>query len=101
MAVMLIFHAPDMNQGHYDSLRPAVNWEGEPPAGLLLHSCAFDEQGGCRVVDIWDNEGALHEFFGTRLMPAFQQLGLPEPPPPVILQAHNVDAYPGIAAHTP
>ncbi|MDQ3024286.1 MAG: hypothetical protein M3R04_07905 [bacterium] len=100
MAVMVIFNSPEMTLENYDSLRPIVNWEQDAPSGLLLHSCAFDESGGLHVFDLWESAEQMQDFFGTRLGTAFQQIGV-NPPPPLVLPVHNVDAYPGIEKHTP
>jgi len=100
MAIMLVFNAPDMTKEQYDALRPVVQWENNYPDGVLLHSCAFDEQGGLHVVDLWESPEQVHNFFETRLKPGFEQLGI-DPGQPAMYQVHNIDAFPGIEKHTP
>ena len=90
MPVMLIFTAPNMTEAQYDALRPVVQWESNPPAGLIVHSCAFDEQGGLHVVDLWQSAGEMQAFFETRLKPGFEQLGI-DPGQPLVMPAHNVN----------
>ena len=101
MAIMAVFDAPEITKAQYDALRPVVNWEQQHPDGVILHSCAFDAQGGLHVVDLWESEAKLSQFFQDRLGPGFAQVGV-QPPPPQIYAVHNIDAYPGIeAAHRP
>jgi hypothetical protein len=100
MAIMVVFKGDGMTRAQYDALRPLVQWESNRPDGLLLHACGFDADGGLHVTDIWESGAQAQSFFQTRLMPAFQQLGV-EAPPPAICEAHNIDAYPGIEQMTP
>jgi hypothetical protein len=79
-----------MDQAQYDELRSVVLWEDTPPAGLVLHSCAFDAQGGLHVCDIWESAEQMQAFFETRLKPGFAQLGL-NPGQPLVMPAHNVN----------
>jgi hypothetical protein len=100
MPVMLVLDAPGMTRDQYESLRPLVRWESEHPDGALLHCCAFDENGGVHVVDIWESREKPDAFFGTRLMPVMQEKGI-EMPQPSVYEVYNVDAFPGIEKHTP
>jgi hypothetical protein len=100
MAIMVVFSGPTMTREQYDALRPIVQWESNAPEGLLLHACGFDQQGGLHVTDVWESGEQAQGFFQSRLMPAFQELGI-NAPPPTICEAHNIDAYPGIEKHTP
>jgi hypothetical protein len=100
MAVMLVFNASDMTKEQYDALRPIVQWEKDPPEGVLLHSCAFDESGGLHVVDLWESPEHVQNFFETRLKPGFEQLGV-SPGQPQMYTVHNLDAFPGIEKHVP
>src|SRR5438552_15634365 len=100
MAIMAVFHGPDFTKAQYDALRKVVLWEQQHPDGVILHSCAFDEQGGLRVVDLWESEEKLNAFFETRLGPGFAAVGV-NPPPPQIYPVHNIDAFPACAQYTP
>ena len=100
MAIIVVFNGPEMTKAQYDALRPIVKWESDPPAGLQLHACGFDEAGGLHVSDVWETGEQAKAFFESRLMPAFQELGI-NAPPPTICEAHNIDAYPGIEKNTP
>ena len=40
----------------YENARKEVNWEGNPPPGLILHAVSFDNSGNIRVADVWESE---------------------------------------------
>jgi hypothetical protein len=81
----------------YESMKKEVDWEGDPPKGLIIHSSAFDESGNStNVVDIWDSEQDLNNFVSNRLIPVMQKHDIPIPPKPEISQIHNINAYTGI-----
>lgn len=98
--IMTMMHAPHITQAQYEALRPVVQWEQNYPEGLLFHACAFDEQGGLHVADIWESAQQMEAFFHSRLLPGMQQVGI-EPPPPNVYPVFNVDAFPGIEKLTP
>jgi hypothetical protein len=90
---MIIFNAPNMTQAQYDALRPVVNWETDAPDGLIVHSAAFDEQGGLHVCDVWESGEKMQAFIENRLKPGFMQIGL-DPGQPLVLPTHNVNTTP-------
>lgn len=100
MAILAIVHSAAITREKYDALRPKVRWEIEHPAGAILHSCAFDQQGGMRVVDVWESAEQMDSFFKTRLGPALHELNL-QPPQVEIYPLYNLDAFPGIEQHVP
>jgi hypothetical protein len=59
----------------YEEARQVVNWEGDVPDGAVLHVAGFDD-GGIRVVDVWDSEAQFNRFVESRLMPGVQQIGI-------------------------
>lgn len=88
MAVAMFMHWPGVTAEDYDALREPVNWEGDPPAGLLFHVAAFDQDGG-HVTDVWESEDAANSFFRERLFPEVQRQGRMQGQPDVtFVQAH-------------
>jgi hypothetical protein len=83
-------------QQQYDTLRPIVNWEGDPPEGLISHVAWFRE-GGMTIVDVWESSAKFDDFFEERLQPAIQQIGVQGQPATKWFDAH---AYfiPGVPA---
>ena len=75
--------APDQ----YDALRPVVNWETDPPDGLIFHTIWFRD-GGATVVDVWESREQFERFLAERLSPGFQQVGLSGEPHVKFYEAH-------------
>jgi hypothetical protein len=91
MAVLALVNSSEITREIYDAIRPAVDWVGNPPAGLIMHACSFDEQGGMHVADIWDSPESMFAFFESRLLPALQAQGVAAPDKPEIHVLHNLD----------
>ncbi len=97
MPVLVIFKGNGITKEMYETLRKEVDWEGNPPAGLIVHSSAFYEsENSTNVVDIWESEQDLNDFVNNRLIPSMQKNNVPIPPKPNIFQIHNINAYAGI-----
>lgn len=92
MAILVVFETPNISKKQYEDLRPVVKWETEHPAGIVCHSCAFDDKGAMHVIDVWNSEAELMNFFETRLMPGFKKLNI-TPPQPKIYPLHNLNVF--------
>ena len=63
MAILAIFTGNNVTKQMYETLRKEVDWEHNHPAGLILHSAAFDNSGNnVRVADIWESEEQLNNL---------------------------------------
>jgi hypothetical protein len=52
--------------------------------------CPRDE-GGWRVIDVWESEGAFWQFFDEKLLPAARELGQPPTEArPTFFAIHNM-----------
>lgn len=96
MAIVAVFHAPQITREQYEEVRQLVDWEGQPAEGGLLHVSAFDADGGMHVADVWESEEQMRAFFEQRLLPACQQAGIEPPVPELLLPVHNLNAYPAL-----
>ncbi|HTR72078.1 MAG TPA: hypothetical protein VMG80_00655 [Solirubrobacteraceae bacterium] len=76
MPVVLITTAPSRED--YEKLVDIVG-EGPPP-GCIVHT-ASEVDGGVRVVDVWESQQHVDDFFQTKLGPAFAQAGIEAQPP--------------------
>ena len=48
----------------YKTLRRDIDWEHNPPSGLISHSPAFNELGNTiHVADIWESKIDFHDSF--------------------------------------
>lgn len=70
MAIVLITSAPSREA--YEQV-VAIVGEGPQP-GCIVHT-ASEVDGGVRVVDVWESQQHIEDFFQTKLGPAFAQVG--------------------------
>ena len=96
MTNLAIHTGNGINKDLYENARKEVNWEGNPPPGLILHAASFDNSGNnIRVADIWESEDQWKNFSNTRLMPFMQKAKAP-PLKMEIFPIHNINALSGL-----
>jgi hypothetical protein len=99
MAILVINRGDGFTKDIYENARREVNWEGNPPRGVIFHAASFDSSGNnIRVADIWESEDQWNNFLNTRLMPYMQKAKVP-PLKTEIFQIHNINALPGIDSY--
>jgi hypothetical protein len=98
MAIHLLIRGDGLTKDIYENARKEVNWEGNPPPGLILHTVSFDNSGNLRVADIWESEDQWNNFLNTRLMPYMQKAKVP-PLKTEIFPIHNINALPGLDSY--
>lgn len=76
MAIGALFEVPGFTQDDYDAVVAAVG--DAAPEGAYFH-IAGPIDGGWRVIEVWDSEGAQRAFQAERLDPAFDAVGLERP----------------------
>lgn len=79
MAILVIAKGDGLTKEIYEKGRKEVNWEGNPPPGMIFHAASFDNSGNLRIADIWESEEQLNNFYNTRLMPYLQKVSVPSP----------------------
>ena len=94
MAIFVTSSMPGLTKEIYEQMRKDMNWEANPPAGMLCHIAAT-EGNGMRVATVWSGEQDFNNFVSGKLAPAFQKYNIPKPQPQ-ILQIHNVNTFPGL-----
>ena len=99
MAILLINRGDGFTKDIYEKGRKEVNWEGNPPPGIILHAASFDDSGNnIRVADIWESEEQWNNFLNTRLKPYMQKSNVP-PLKTEMFQIHNINALAGIDSY--
>jgi hypothetical protein len=98
MAIHLLIRGEGITKDLYENARKEVNWEGNPPPGLIFHAASFDNSGNIRVTDIWESEDQWNNFLNTRLTPFFQKAKVP-PLRTEIFPIHDVNAFSGIDSY--
>ncbi len=91
MAILVIGKGVGLTRDIYENGRKEVNWESNPPPGMIFHLASFDDSGNLRFVDVWESEEQLTNFMNTRLMPYLHKVNVPSPKG-VIFPIHNVYA---------
>ena len=98
MAILGIFTGQGFTKQMYEDLKKEVDWENNPPTGVILHAAALDNSGNIQVADIWESEQDLNNFSTTRLKAGFDKINAPMPKGE-IYQVHNVNAFQGIDSY--
>ena len=75
MATAMLMYWPGVTTENYEAARAEVGWEREVPDGAICHVAGFDE-GGLRVLDIWESAEQFQRFAEERLMPVTSKLGI-------------------------
>jgi hypothetical protein len=89
MPVVMRMEWPEVSAEQYDQARELVGWERDAPKGAIFHVSFFDE-GGFKVVDVWDSEADFQAFVDERLMPGIAQVGIEGEPRVTFTPAHAV-----------
>ena len=87
MAVLVTMNWKGITVGQYDAARIIVNWEGDTPAGSMIHTAAFTDSG-IRVIDVWESAESFQNFVDRRLMPGLHQLGVSDEPAVEVHELH-------------
>ena len=89
MAILIIHQGADWNQELYDqAMERVIPDQSNPPEGMVASFAAPGENGGWRVVDIWESEADWESFRNGTLIPGIQEMQGP-PFSSEISQLHN------------
>lgn len=86
--ILAIFRAPEMSKEKYDKVMEDLDAAGLSAVKTRSHHIMALASQGTVVVDVWDSQEALDEFFKT-LGPILIKNGI-NPPQPEILSVHNI-----------
>lgn len=76
MAVCLIVDNPDEGAEQFAKVMQHLGSSGPvPPTGASM-LVAGPVNDAWRVISIWDSPDSMRQFFGDRLAPAYQEVGL-------------------------
>ena len=57
----------------YDAVNRRLDFDNNPPQGLLSHAVAPMEGGGLRFWEVWESEEAMNRFEEEHLLPAMRE----------------------------
>jgi hypothetical protein len=90
----MLLDTPEGSQDTYQALTTKIFGSLQPdvlPDGLIVHIAGPREEGGWRVIDIWESGDAFWQFFDANLLPAALELGQDPPEPrPTFFAIHNM-----------
>jgi hypothetical protein len=75
MAVGIIFDGVGVSQDQYQQVFSEVIPNRHRPPGLLTHHAGPTEDGFC-VIETWESQDALQQFFRERLGQALERAGI-------------------------
>ena len=75
MAILAVFEATQVTQAQYDQVVKEVMPGDKPTEGLLYHVAA-PTPNGFRVVEVWDSQEALDNFFQRTLGQALKKANI-------------------------
>ena len=87
MAIAIVVDNPKGSQEIYDMVSEKLGLER--PVGGIFHAAGPSPNGGWRVIEVWESEENAKRFVKERLVPAFQAIGAPVPPPPEFWPVHK------------
>ena len=65
---------------NYDEISRRMGVQGDPPAGLIVHTAGTTGDGDFRISDVWETREAWEAFRDERLMPTVERV-ISELPP--------------------
>lgn len=71
MAVGVIFEGVGVSQAQYEQARDEISPDNQPPPGMLYHAAGPSENGFC-VIEVWESQEVLDQFFREKLGQALQ-----------------------------
>ena len=64
----------DRSTTNYDAITAQLDLDGSKPAGLIVHTAGWDEEGGVfRIFDVWESREHGEAFMRDRLRPLLEQ----------------------------
>jgi hypothetical protein len=94
MPVGMLLDTPEGSQEMYEALTTKIFGSLQPavlPEGLIFHTAGPRDEGGWRVIDVWESEDAFWQFFDAKVLPAAGELGQAPPESrPTFFAIHNL-----------
>jgi hypothetical protein len=83
----------DRSTTNYDAISERLQAQGQPPAGLLVHTAGFTGNG-FRIFEVWESREDYERFVEERLMPLIQEVAAADDrqPQQTIYELHGVMA---------
>ena len=96
MAVVMTMEWPGVSENDYLAVLKELQLDTNQAKGLLFHVATFVQDGGMRVVDVWESPEAFQTFSDQRIVSAVQKVGVSTQPKIEFHPAYNIYA-PGLS----
>jgi quinol monooxygenase YgiN len=87
MAIGVIIEGSDFTREQYDQLGQLTTPDNQPPPGMLYHAAGQGESG-FYMIEVWESQEAIQQFFQQKLGPALQQANIQVQP--TVFQVTNI-----------
>jgi len=77
----------------YDKVNEKIDFDGNPPSGLVFHAAYPREDDGFRVFEVWDSREDFDRFEEERLMPAVREVFGEDPGEPPVREVTEIHHY--------
>jgi hypothetical protein len=84
---------PNTSVETYDKVNERIDFDGDPPSGLIFHSASAREGGGFRVFEVWESREDFDTFEQERLMPAVREVFGEDPGEPPVREVVEIHHY--------
>lgn len=89
MAIGMVFESSEVTADVYDAVLNDMEQQFGVPPARIFHVAGPSENGGWRVVDVWESEEAFDKFAQEQIGPLMAKHGVKEQPSITIWPVHN------------
>jgi len=86
--IVVLFESTELTQEKYDSIIAEMGDQDKPQYPRRPVHVAYQNGNNFCVIDVWNSQEELNDFFQNTLGPIFGKLGI-TPPPPQIFPIHR------------
>jgi hypothetical protein len=74
MAIGVLTEVDEGTLEQYDQVNERLQMQGDPPAGMIVHTAGAKEGGGFRIFDVWESRDVFENFQQDRLGPVVTEV---------------------------
>jgi hypothetical protein len=74
MAIGVLTEIDEGTLEQYDQVNERIQAQGDPPAGMIVHTAGAKEGGGFRIFDVWESQADFERFQQERLGPVVSEV---------------------------
>lgn len=90
MAVAVLMEFSEGTMEQYDQIIEKMGLsDGHAAPHGIFHVCGPTEEGGVRIVDVWESAEAYKDFAETQIGPIAASVGITEQPKVTVWPVHN------------